>query len=113
MTGTFTSSAALPSEKQDFGTLLLIDQAMARRPGVKAGIAMAATLNCIQENTGLAMEIPRCSLPAAEEPICSLNATQLRRKLGMAARVTNQHRAACGFQIPWNPAVVGVRRELG
>jgi hypothetical protein len=91
--------ASLPAEKQvSVGALLLIGQAIARLPGVKAGIAMAATLNCIQENTGLAVESLRRALPAAEEPICSLNATQLGRKVGMSARVMNQHLAACGLQ---------------
>jgi prophage antirepressor-like protein len=98
--GTVTTPASLPSEKQDsVGALLLIGQAIARLPGVKAGIAMAATLNCIQENTGLAVETLRRALPAAEDPICSLNATQLGRKVGMSARVMNQHLAACGLQI--------------
>ena len=97
--GTVPTPASLPSEKQDsVGALLLIGQAIARLPGVKAGIAMAATLNCIQENTGLAVEPLRRALPAAEEPICSLNATQLGRKVGMSARVMNQHLAACGLQ---------------
>ncbi|MCT0230920.1 hypothetical protein KQ306_08670 [Synechococcus sp. CS-1324] len=98
--GTAPASASLPSEKQDsVGALLLIGQAIAQVPGVKAGIAMAATLTCIQENTGLVVETLRRALPAAEEPICSLNATQLGRRLGMSARVMNQHLAACGLQI--------------
>ena len=44
------------------------------------------------------MEALRSALPAAEEPICSLNATQLGRQVGMSARVMNQHLAACGLQ---------------
>ena len=45
--GTVPTPASLPSDKQDsVGALLLIGQAIARLPGVKAGIAMAATLNC-------------------------------------------------------------------
>jgi hypothetical protein len=92
--------AALPSDKQDsVGALLLIGQAIAQVPGVKPGIAMAATLTCIQENTGLATDTLRRALPAAEEPICSLNATGLGRLLGMKAKDTNQHLAACGLQI--------------
>ncbi len=92
--------ASLPSDKQDsVGALLLIGQAIAQVPGVKAGIAMAATLTCIQENTGLAVETLRRALPAAEEPICSLNATQLGRRLGMSARVMNQHLATWGLQV--------------
>jgi hypothetical protein len=66
---------------------------------VKCGIAMAATLTCIQENTGLATESLRRALPATEEPICSLNATGLGQLLGMKAKDTNQHLAACGLQV--------------
>lgn len=98
--GSSPMPAALPSDKQDsVGALLLIGQAVAQVPGVKAGIAMAATLTCIQENTGLAVETLRRTLPAAEETICSLNATQLGRRLGMSARVMNQHLAASGLQL--------------
>jgi prophage antirepressor-like protein len=94
------ASAALPSAQQDrVSALLLIGDAVARVPGVKCGIAMAATLTCIQENTGLATESLRRALPATEEPICSLNATGLGQLLGMKAKDTNQHLAACGLQI--------------
>jgi prophage antirepressor-like protein len=94
------AAAALPSAQQDrVSALLLIGDAVARVPGVKCGIAMAATLTCIQENTGLATESLRRALPATEEPICSLNATGLGQLLGMKARATNQHLAACGLQI--------------
>jgi hypothetical protein len=56
-------------------------------------------LTCIQENTGLATETLRRALPATADPICSLNATGLGRLLGMKAKDTNQHLAACGLQI--------------
>jgi prophage antirepressor-like protein len=144
--GMAPAPAALPADKQDrVSALLLIGDAVARVPGVKPGIAMAATLTCIQENTGLATETLRRALPSTEEPICSLNATGLGQLLGMKAKDTNQHLAACGlqirnqrgeweltdagqswgealpycrqghsgYQILWNPAVVGVLRELG
>lgn len=92
--------AALPSAQQDsVSALLLIGQAVAQVPGVKPGIAMAATLTCIQENTGLATETLRRALPAAEQPICSLNPTGLGQLLGMKAKDTNQHLAACGLQV--------------
>ena len=95
-----STQPALPANKQDsVNALLLIGQAIAQVPGVKAGIAMAATLTCIQENTGLSVETLRRTLPAAQAPICSLNATQLGQRLGMAARVMNQHLAACGLQL--------------
>jgi len=75
---------------------------VAKVPGVKPGIAMAATLTCIQENTGLAVETLRRALPArdtaANEAICSLNATQLGRLLGLSAKATNQRLARHGLQ---------------
>ena len=84
------SMAALPAPTQDcVASILMIGEAIAKVPGVKAGIAMAATLNCIHENTGLAMDVLRRSLPATHEPICSLNATQLGRLLGLSAVAMN------------------------
>jgi hypothetical protein len=98
--GLAPTPASLHSDKQDsVGALLLIGQAVAQVPGVKPGIAMAATLTCIQENTGLATETLRRALPATEDPICSLNATGLWQLLGMKAKDTNQHLAACELQI--------------
>ena len=91
--------ANLPELTQDRVTaLLLIGEAVAKVPGVKAGIAMAATLTCIQENTGLAVETLRRTLPAANEPICSLNATQLGKLAGLSAKATNRRLAALGLQ---------------
>ena len=92
--------AALPAPTQDRVTsLLLIGEAVAKVPGVKAGIAMAATLTCIHENTGLAIETLRRALPAANEPICSLNATQLGKLVGLSAKTTNQRLANLGLQV--------------
>jgi prophage antirepressor-like protein len=91
--------ASLPAPTQDRVTaLLLIGEAVAKVPGVKAGIAMAATLTCIQKNTGLAVETLRRTLPAANEPICSLNATQLGKLAGLSAKATNRRLAALGLQ---------------
>lgn len=91
--------ASLPAPTQDRVTaLLLISEAVAKVPGVKAGIAMAATLTCIQENTGLAVETLRRTLPAANEPMCSLNATQLGKLAGLSAKATNRRLAALGLQ---------------
>ena len=91
--------ANLPAPTQDSVTaLLLIGEAVAKVPGVKAGIAMAATLTCIQENTGLAVETLRRTLPAANEPICSLNATQLGKLAGLSAKTANLRLAALGLQ---------------
>lgn len=101
-TGAYAPGAklpALPAPTQDRVTaLLLIGEAVAKVPGVKPGIAMAATLTCIQENTGLAVETLRRALPAANEAICSLNATQLGRLLGLSAKATNQRLAHHGLQ---------------
>ena len=105
-TGSYTGPNArptLPAPTQDRVTaLLLIGEAVAKVPGVKPGIAMAATLTCIQENTGLAVETLRRALPArdtaANEAICSLNATQLGRLLGLSAKATNQRLAQHGLQ---------------
>ena len=86
--------ASLPAPTHDrVSAILLIGEAVAKVPGVKTGIAMAATLTCIQENTGLTTEVLRRALPAksaaANEPICSLNATQLGKLLNRSAKATN------------------------
>lgn len=91
--------AALSAPTQDrVSSLLLIGDAVAKVPGVKAGIAMAATLTCIQENTGLVIETLRRALPAANEPTCSHNATQLGKLAGSSAKAANQRLALLGFQ---------------
>lgn len=91
--------AALPAPTQDrVSSLLLIGDAVSKVPGVKAGIAMAATLTCIQENTGLVIETLRRALPAANEPTCSHNATQLGKLAGSSAKAANQRLALLGFQ---------------
>ena len=99
-----SGTPALPAPTPDrVCSILLIGEAVAKVPGVKPGIAMAATLTCIQENTGLAVETLRRALPArdtaANEAICSLNATQLGRLLGLSAKATNQRLAAHGLQL--------------
>ena len=94
-----TTMAALPAPTHDrVSAILLIGEAVAKVPGVKIGIAMAATLTCIQENTGLTTEVLRRALPAANEPICSLNATQLGKLLNRSAKATNQLLASGGLQ---------------
>lgn len=101
-TGSYAVSAmaALPAPTQDRVTsLLLIWEAVAKVPGVKVGIAMAATLTCIHENTGLTIETLRRALPAANEPICSLNATQLGKLVGLSAKTTNLRLANLGLQV--------------
>ena len=94
-----TSVATVPSVTHDRVTAILsIGEAIARVPGVKPGIAMAAVLTSIHENTGLALESLRKVLPAANEPICSLNPTQLGELAGISARGVNQRLQSLGFQ---------------
>jgi len=91
--------ATLPAPTHDrVSAILLIGEAVAKVPGVKPGIAVAATLTCIQENTGITTEVLRRALPSANEPICTLNATQLGKLLNRSAKATNQMLAAGGFQ---------------
>lgn len=102
-TGSYTSTtsvAALPSPTQDrVSSLLLIGEAVARVPGVKHGIAMAATLTCIFENTGLSMETMRRALPSNDEPMAAMNPTKLGQQMGLAARSVNARLAAMGLQM--------------
>ena len=91
--------AALPAPTHDrVSAILLMGEAVAKVPGVKPGIAAAATLTCIQENTGITTEVLRRALPSANEPICALNATQLGKLLNRSAKATNQLLSAGGFQ---------------
>ena len=93
------SVAALPAPTQDrVHAILMIGEAVAKVPGVRAGIAMAATLTCIHDNTGLAIEHLRRALPVSNEPICSLNPTQLGERLGLSARSVNLRLQSHGFQ---------------
>ena len=92
-------SVALPSVTQDrVSAILLIGEWLAKVPGVQPGIAAAMTLNCIQDNTSIIPAAMRKALPPANEPICSLNATQLGTHLGLSAKATNQLLASTGFQ---------------
>jgi prophage antirepressor-like protein len=93
------SVAALPAPTQDRVTaLLLIGEAVAKVPGVKQGIAMAATLTCIQENTGLSVETMRRALPACNEPLAAVNPTKLGEQIGLSARTVNRRLADLGYQ---------------
>lgn len=91
---------ALPAAKHDeVAALLLIGEAVAKVPGVKPGMAMAATLTCIESNTGLLVAELRKALPAANEPAATLNATALGKLLGLSARKVNLRLAAAGLQL--------------
>ena len=88
-----------PATRDTVGALLLIGEAVAKVPGVKAGIAMAATLTCIQENTGLSVETMRRTLPAANDPVPAMNPTQLGKAMGgLSAREVNQRLKSMGLQ---------------
>lgn len=92
--------ATLPAPTHDrVSAILLIGEAVAKVPGVKAGIAAAAMLTCIQENTGITTEVLRRALPAANEPMCALNATQLGKLLNRSPKATNRLLADNGLQI--------------
>jgi len=101
-TGAYASAgpfASLPAPTHDkVNAILSIGEAISRVPGVKPGIAMAATLTVIHENTGLAVDSLRKVLPAADEPICSLNPTQLGERVGLSARAINARLQSLGFQ---------------
>jgi prophage antirepressor-like protein len=95
-----TALTALPAPTHDrVSAILLIGEAVAKVPGVKAGIAAAAMLTCIQENTGITTEVLRRALPAANEPVCALNATQLGNLLNRSAKATNRLLSDSGLQI--------------
>ena len=102
-TGGYQQPAAAPlpppTPQQDLiGALLMIGAAVAKVPGVKPGIAMAATLTCIRTNTGLNTEDLRKSLPAANDALASLNPTQIGKLLDRSAKATNQLLAEHGLQ---------------
>ncbi|ALR04344.2 hypothetical protein XFPR_07030 [Xylella fastidiosa] len=101
-TGTYSTPGALPTlpgPTQDcVAALLLVGQFVSRVPGVKPGIAAAATLACIKSNTNLTTEEIRRALPALQEPLCLLNATQLGKQLHCSAKEANQLLASAGLQ---------------
>jgi prophage antirepressor-like protein len=101
-TGSYLSAASvvpLTTLTQDrVSAILSIGEAITRVPGVKPGIAMAATLTVIYENTGLSVESLRKVLPPANDPICSLNPTQLGERVGMSARAINTRLQSLGYQ---------------
>ncbi len=80
--------------------IILIGDAVAKVPGVKPGIAMAATLSCIQQNTGIETASMRRVLPAANEgPQCALNATNLGKLAGLSPVATNKRLQQLGLQV--------------
>lgn len=94
------AASALPNPTQDrVAAIIQLGEAVTRVPGVKPGIAMAATLACIQENTGLTIEPLRRALPPANDPIGSLNPSQIGDQLGgLAAKAVNLRLRDMGLQ---------------
>ena len=101
-TGGYTipsAAAVLPAPTQDrVSAILQIGEAVAKVPGVKPGIAMAAALTCIHENTGLAIETMRRALPACNEPLSAVNPTKLGEHIGLSAKQVNRRLADLGYQ---------------
>ena len=117
-TGTYAVPTAVPalltSTQDRVHAIITIGEAVSRVAGVKHGIAMAATLTVIHENTGLSVDSLRKVLPAATEPICSLNPTQLGERLQLSARAVNMRLQASGFQFKndrdeWELSAAGQR----
>ena len=93
------SPGVLPEPIQDrVSAILCLGDWIAKVPGVRPGIAAAMTLDCIQGNTNIDPGAMRHALPPANEPMCTLNATQLGTHLKLSARATNQLLATVGFQ---------------
>ena len=93
-----TGSYSAVKQKDTIDAIMLLGDFVAKVPGVKPGIAAAATMACVQRNTGLSTEDLRLALPAADEPLCTLNATQLGKLLNRSAKAMNVRLASCGLQ---------------
>ena len=92
-------SGVLPEPIQDrVSAILRLGDWIAKVPGVRPGIAAAMTLDCIEGNTDIDPGAMRHALPPANEPMCTLNATQLGTHLKLSARATNRLLATVGFQ---------------
>ena len=90
---------ALPAQTHDrVSAILLLGEAIAKVPGVKPGIAMAATLTCVRTNTGIEIEELRRALPPADEPLFSHNASKLGKVAGASAKSINLQLAGAGLQ---------------
>ena len=79
--------------------ILLIGEAVGKVSGVNPGMAMAATLACIEANTGIGIEALRRALPARVHAARSMNATQIGRELGVTAREANILLAEHGLRV--------------
>ena len=90
---------AIAATEDSVAALILLGDRMASLPGVKAGIAMAATLTAVNAVTGLDVTAFRAILPPADHPICSLNAMKVGKELGITAVAANIRLESAGFQV--------------
>ena len=91
----------LGGDKADTALALqVVYQTLLSVPGVRPGIAASGYLDCLQINVGLDVTPLRPALPAAEGPICSLNATKIGLLLDptLSAKSINKRLAAAGLQ---------------
>lgn len=99
--GTYTAPAApaVGPSADVVQSLLMIGEAVARVPGVKAGMAMACTLNAIEKATGMPAADLRLALPSDRLSACTLNATGLGNLMGLSGRAVNTLLAESGLQV--------------
>ena len=106
----------IASENKDkVESILLIHEWITKVPGVKPGIAAAATLASIESSTtGINIDPIKRALPVLEGAISSCNATALGRKIGKSAKEVNKMLSNCGLQLrndrgDWEPTDKGAR----
>ena len=88
--------AALPSP---VNSILAIGRELKKLKGMNEALAMAATFDTIQRNTGLDLSLMTKALPSVElEDVAKLNATEVGEPLGMKARPLNLLLAELGMQ---------------
>jgi prophage antirepressor-like protein len=102
-TGSYTTTTkaapvAIGPEQDKMNALLALGSAVSAWPGVKPGIAQAATLTMIAEQTGINTDHLRRALPPASHPICSHNATAIGEAMGVSAREANLRLERAGYQ---------------
>ena len=91
---------AIGPEQDKMNALLALGAAVASWPGVKPGLAAAATLAMIAAAIpGTPTEHLRRALPPADEPLDKLNATQLGKLCNRSGKTMNLYLANCGLQL--------------
>lgn len=97
-TGSYSARPQLTEKEDTVRAISAMGDFLAKVPGVKPGIAAAATLRTIEVNTGINTEEARKALPAHEGTLCAANATALGRLMGIAARSVNTRLRGAGLQ---------------